>query len=132
MRLLLDTSAYSAFMRGHAEISAAVQSNEEIFLNSVILGELIAGFIKGGRRRKNENELRRFLASPRVGVLNVTEETAERYAVILNSLWPAGIPIPTNDIWIAASAMEHGLRLVTTDDHYQKVPQVMIDYFPVV
>jgi hypothetical protein len=41
-------------MRGHAEIRAAVQSNEEIFLNSVILGELIAGFIKGGRRRKNE------------------------------------------------------------------------------
>jgi tRNA(fMet)-specific endonuclease VapC len=132
MRLLLDTSAYSAFMRGHAEIKAAVQSNEEIFLNSVILGELIAGFIKGGRRRKNENELRRFLASPRVGVLDVTEETAERYAVILNSLWHAGTPIPTNDIWIAASAMEHGLRVVTTDDHYQKVPQVMIEYFPVV
>ena len=132
MRLLLDTSAYSAFMRGHAEIRAAVQSNEEIFLNSVILGELIAGFIKGGRRRKNENELRRFLASPRVGVLDVTEETAERYAVILNSLWRAGTPIPTNDIWIAASAMEHGLRLVTTDDHYQNVPQVMTDYFPVV
>jgi len=132
MRLLLDTSAYSAFMRGHAEISAAVQGNEEIFFNSVILGELIAGFIKGGRRRKNENELRRFLASPRVGVLDVTEETAERYAVILNSLWRAGTPIPTNDIWIAASAMEHGLRVVTTDDHYQKVPQVMIDYFPVV
>ena len=131
MRLLLDTSAYSAFMRGHAEISAAVQSNEEIFLNSVILGELIAGFIKGGRRRKNENELRRFLASPRVGVLGVTEETAERYALILNSLWRAGTPIPTNDIWIAASAMEYGLRLVTTDDHYQKVPQVMVDHFPV-
>jgi tRNA(fMet)-specific endonuclease VapC len=132
MRLLLDTSAYSAFMKGHAEISAAVQGNEEIFLNSIILGELIAGFIKGGRRRKNENELRRFLASPRVGVLDVTEETAERYAVILNSLWRAGTPIPTNDIWIAASAMEHGLRVVTTDDHYQKVPQVLIDYFPVV
>lgn len=132
MRLLLDTSAYSAFMRGHAEIKAAVQSNEEIFLNSIILGELIAGFIKGGRKRKNENELRRFLASPRVGVLNVTEETAERYAVILNSLWRAGTPIPTNDIWIAASAMEHGLRVVTTDDHYQKIHQVMTDYFPVV
>ena len=132
MRLLLDTSAYSAFMRGHAEICAAVQDNEEIFLNSVILGELIAGFIKGGRRRKNENELRRLLASPRVGVLDVTEETAERYAVILNSLWRAGTPIPTNDIWIAASAMEHGLRLVTTDDHYQKVPQIMTDYFTVV
>ena len=132
MRLLLDTSAYSAFMRGHAETSAAVRGNEEIYLNSVILGELIAGFIKGGRRRKNENELRRLLASPRVGVLDVTDETAERYAVILNSLWRAGTPIPTNDIWIAASAMEHGLRLVTTDDYYQKVPQIMIDYFPIV
>jgi len=61
----------------------------------------------------------------------VTDQTAERYAVILNSLWRAGTPIPTNDIWIA-SAMEHGLRLVTTDDHYQKVPQIMIDYFPIV
>jgi predicted nucleic acid-binding protein len=48
MRLLLDTSAYSAFMRGHAEIRVAVQSNEEIFLNSVILGELIAGSSKTG------------------------------------------------------------------------------------
>ena len=45
MRFLLDTSAYSAFMRGHAKIRSAVQSNEEIFLSSVIVGELIAGFI---------------------------------------------------------------------------------------
>ena len=48
MRLLLDTSAYSAFMRGHAETSAAVRGNEEIYLNSVILGELIAGLSKAG------------------------------------------------------------------------------------
>jgi tRNA(fMet)-specific endonuclease VapC len=131
MRLLLDTSAYSAFMRGHAEIRSEVQANEEIFLSSVILGELIAGFIKGGRRRKNEGELRRFLASPRVGVMDITEETAERYAMILNSLWRTGTPIPTNDIWIAATAMEYGLRLVTTDAHYQNVSQIMVDYFPV-
>jgi len=124
MRLLLDTSAYSAFMRGHAEIRSAVQSNEEIFLNSVILGELIAGFIKGGRRRKNENELRRFLASPRVGVLDVTEETAERYAVILNSLWRTGTPIPTNDIWIAAVTIQNGLTLFTRDQHFEFVPRI--------
>src|SRR3972149_9295325 len=129
MRLLLDTSAYSAFMRGHAEIRSAVQSNEEIFLSSVIVGELIAGFIKGGRRRKNEGELKKFLASPRVGVLDVTEETAERYAVILNALWRAGTPIPTNDIWIAASAMQHGVRLLTGDAHYQRVTQVLVEYF---
>lgn len=130
MRLLLDTSAYSAFMRGHRGVCAAVKTNEEIYLNTVVMGELKAGFIKGNRRRKNENELRRFLVSPRVEVLDVTEETAERYAVILNSLWQAGTPIPTNDIWIAASAMEYGLRVVTTDEHYQRVPQIMVDYFP--
>jgi predicted nucleic acid-binding protein len=44
-------------------------------------------------------------------------------------LWQAGTPIPTNDIWIAATAMEYGLSVVTTDDHYQKIPQIMIDYF---
>jgi tRNA(fMet)-specific endonuclease VapC len=131
VRVLLDTSAYSAFMRGHADICSAIRANEEIFLNSVVIGELFAGFIRGSRRRKNEAELRRFLASPRVGVLEVTEETAERYAVILNSLWHAGTPIPTNDIWIAASAMEYGLRVVSTDEHYRKVPQIMVDYFRV-
>ena len=131
MRLMVDTSAYSAFMRGHGEIKAAVQEADEIFFNSIVLGELRAGFIKGRRQRKNNDELNAFLASPRVKLLDVTEETAERYAVILNSLWQAGTPIPTNDIWIAASAMEHGLELVTTDEHYQKVSQVIVNYFPV-
>ena len=131
MRLLLDTSAYSGFMRGHEEIRAVIRTNEEIFLNSVVIGELMAGFIKGGRRKKNEDELRRFLTSPRVSLLEVGEETAHRYAVILNSLWQAGTPIPTNDIWIAASAMEYGLCVVTTDEHYSKIPQILVDYFAV-
>ena len=131
MRLLVDTSAYSAFMRGHGEIKVALQEADEIFVNSIVLGELRAGFIKGRRRRKNDDELNTFLASPRVKLLDVTEETAERYAVILNSRWQAGTPIPTNDIWIAASAMEYGLELLTTDEHYQKVPQVIVNYFRV-
>jgi predicted nucleic acid-binding protein len=45
--------------------------------------------------------------------------------------WQAGIPIPTNDPWIAASAMEHGLRVLTTADHYQKILQIMVNYFAV-
>ena len=130
MRLLVDTSAYSGFMRGHPEIKVAIQEADEIFVNSIVLGELGAGFIKGRRRRKNEAELKRFLGSPRVNLVDVTENTAERYAVILNSLWQARTPIPTNDIWIAASAMEHGLQVLTTDDHYQKVPQILVKHFP--
>jgi tRNA(fMet)-specific endonuclease VapC len=130
MRLLVDTSAYSAFMRGHPAIKSSLQRADEIIVNTIVLGELAAGFIKGRRRGKNQEELRRFLSSPRVNVVDVTEETAERYGVILNSLWKAGTPIPTNDIWIAASAMEHGLQILTTDAHYQKVGQVMVEHFP--
>lgn len=130
-RVLLDTSAYSAFMRGHPEVKLVLQRAEEIYLNPIILGELSAGFMRGKRRKKNEKELREFLSSPRVKVVDVDEGTAERYAVILDSLWSAGVPIPTNDIWIGASAMQHGLRVLTTDAHYQQVIQVIVDCFEV-
>src|SRR3989338_169188 len=127
-RLLLDTSAYSAFMRGHGEIKLALQEADEICLNVVVLGELLAGFMRGKRRRRNEGDLKTFLGSTRVRILDVNEETAERYAVILDSLWRAGTPIPTNDIWIAATAMQHGLHLLTTDAHYREVSQIIVDY----
>ncbi len=127
-RLLLDTSGYSAFMRGHSEVVAALQEADEVCFNPVILGELLAGFMRGKRRKKNESELKMFLQSPRVKILDVNAETAERYAAILNSLWKAGTPIPTNDIWIAATAMQHGLHLLTTDAHYQKVSQIIVNY----
>jgi predicted nucleic acid-binding protein len=116
-------------MRGHPAIKSSLQRADEIIVNTIVLGELASGFIKGRRRGKNQEELRRFLSSPRVNVVDVTEETAERYGVILNSLWKTGTPIPTNDIWIAASAMEHGLQILTTDADYQKVGQVLVEHF---
>lgn len=130
MRVLLDTSAYSAFLRGHEDIKRELQRAEALYLNPIVLGELQAGFHKGKHRRKNEEILRQFLASPRVQRVPVDEGTAERYAVIINALWAAGTPIPTNDLWIAASAMQHGLIVLTTDDHYQKVAQVIAHCFP--
>jgi tRNA(fMet)-specific endonuclease VapC len=129
MRVLIDTSAYSAFMRGHSGCKRAIQEADEIVVTPVILGELHAGFMRGKLKDKNRQELRTFLSSPRVNVLNLDESTSERYAAILHSLWQAGTPIPTNDIWIAASAMQYGLRVLTTDSHYQKVDQVIVDYF---
>jgi len=125
--VLLDTCAYSAFKRGHAEVTRILQESETVALSAVVLGELLAGFRRGQHRRKNETELRAFLDSPRVMVLGLLEETAARYAAILDSLRRAGTPIPTNDLWIAASAWEHGLRLVTTDRHFEQVPQVALD-----
>ena len=126
MRVLLDTSAYSAFFRGHPEVKTCLQKADEIARTPIVLGELRAGFVRGRHARKNERELEAFLASPRVRVLTMDEETAHRYAVILTALWKAGTPIPTNDLWIAASAMQYGLEILTTDVHFQKVQPVIV------
>ncbi len=129
-RVLLDTSAYSAFMRGDPTVKEMLQTVDAICVNAVVLGELRAGFLRGRMQPKNEARLRQFLASPRVSAVTIDEETAERYAVILNALWNAGTPIPTNDIWIAASAMQYGLAVITTDAHFLKIPQILVWHSP--
>lgn len=129
-RVLLDTSGYSAFMRGDATVKEMLQTADAIYVNAVVLGELRIGFLRGRLRQKNEGRLRQFLASSRVSALVVDEDTAERYAVILDALWTAGTPIPTNDIWIAASAMQYGLTVITTDAHFLKIPQILVCHVP--
>ena len=125
-KVMLDTSAYSAFLRGNAEVNQALQAAEEIYLNPVVLGELYAGFAQGNREKKNKEILKEFLASPRVQIAVIDEETAERYTAILTYLWAKGKPLPTNDLWIASTAMQHGLKLITTDGNYREVPQIIV------
>jgi tRNA(fMet)-specific endonuclease VapC len=125
-RLTLDTSAYSAFKRGHPEVVRRLRHTEEILLPSIVLGELLGGFEAGGRSRRNRDELRLFLESPRVRVVSITESTAERHAAIYASLRSVGKPIPTNDLWIAASTMEHGTELVTLDRDFSQVAQILV------
>lgn len=127
-RVLLDTSAYSAFLRGNAEVKLAIQQADEIFLNPVIFGELLAGFAMGKHEKKNKAVLQEFLSSPRVKLIGMDEETSERYAVIVSHLRKLGATIPTNDLWIAASAMQYGLKVLTTDSHYLKVPQIITEW----
>ena len=128
-RILLDSSAYSAYMEGHPALQEPVQRAAGVHLNAVVLGELLAGFKKGSRTRQNEERLRRFVAASRVRVMYVDEETAVPYAAIKDYLRRAGTPIPTNDVWIAATAFQHGLRLQTLDAHFLRVPQIIVDLF---
>jgi tRNA(fMet)-specific endonuclease VapC len=125
-RILVDTSAYSALLRGHDGVQKHLQLAEEIYINPIVLGELRAGFEKGRQGGKNEGYLQRFISSPRVTILPIDAETSERYAFILNALWEDGAPTPTNDIWIAATAMQHGLAVLTTDAHFLKIAQVLV------
>ena len=125
-RLTLDTSAYSAFKRGHTGVVGHIRRAEEILLPSIVLGELLGGFEAGQRSRRNRDELDLFRESPRVRLVSIGVATAERYAVIYASLRAVGQPIPTNDLWIAASAMEHGTELVTLDRDFAHVAQILV------
>ncbi len=131
MRVLLDTSAYSAFRRGHPGAVEALRVASFIGLTAVVLGELLSGFILGHREAQNRQELREFLASPRVHILPMGLETGERFAVIYRLLRELGRPVPTNDLWIAAAAMEHGLRVLTADAHYKTIPVILTELLEV-
>lgn len=129
--VLLDTSAYSGFMRGFNPMVRAVRTAGELVFTPIVLGELRAGFRRGKRAVENEQQLQEFLASPRVRVIALDAATSERYAAILSNLLDRGTPIPTNDLWIAASAMQFGLRVLTADAHFSHVQQILVEYIDV-
>ena len=126
MNVTLDTSAYSQMRRGNQAILDVVRRSETIALSAIVLGELHSGFRAGNRCAENIAQLAQFLSKPSVRVLNVTEETALRYAEIDVYLRKRGRPIPRNDVWIAAVALEHGLHLVTLDAHFREIPLLLI------
>ncbi len=120
-RLLIDTIIYSYAFRGDREVVGLLQKAEEIGFSSISIGELLSGFKGGSKESENIAELSEFLDSPRVVLYVVDEETAGFYAEILHHLKTDGYPIPTNDIWIAATAFQHGLKLYSKDSHFKSV-----------
>lgn len=128
-RLLLDTTAYSAMRRGDDRLVEPLREASEVALTPVVLGELLYGFAGGRLERENRRLLRAFLETERVRVVDIDEETAERYAAIRDHLRRQGTPIPTNDLWIAASAAQHGLTVLSLDKHFKDVPQILLLYF---
>lgn len=120
-QLLIDTNVYVAFKRSEPRIVELLRHAETIAVNVVVLGELLAGFRGGIREAVNRKELDQFLDSPRVEVLVLDESSAEFFALVFNNLKQIGKPVPTNDIWIAATAMQHGLTLATLDSHFSNV-----------
>jgi tRNA(fMet)-specific endonuclease VapC len=120
----LDTSAYSNFRRGNEEVAALLDQAEVVGVPTVALGELRTGFLLGDRRRRNEAELDAFLDNPVVQVLLVDPETSRHYAEIVAELLKAGSPVPTNDIWIAATAARNGTTVLTCDNHFERIGRV--------
>lgn len=124
MKLLLDTNRYTDFVRDEPLAVATVQAANRVFLPFITLAELRAGFAFGTKTRENEATLTRVLQRSTVSVLYADSETTHHYAAIYGQLRRQGTPIPTNDLWIAALAIQYELVLFSRDPHFQKVPQL--------
>lgn len=111
-------------MRGEPGVVEAIDAAEWIGVPSIVLGELHTGFVAGRHARRNEEELERFLAHPVVEELPVDHDVARIYAEIVDTLRKRGTPLPTNDIWIAATAARVGATLLTFDAHFAAVERV--------
>ncbi len=121
-KVLIDTNIYSLAMKGDVAVVNALRKIDQIGFSAISAGELFSGFKGGNREDKNREELNVFMDSPRVVVHTIDVTTADFYASILNNLKVSGTPIPTNDIWIAAVAFQHGYKLFTKDKHFELVP----------
>ena len=125
-RILLDTNAYVSFLAGGETVYQAMASADAVLMSVFVIGELLAGFRGGSRFDENRRRLEVFLSKPTVSVLDATVETSECFGHIKHLLKKAGTPIPINDVWIAAHAMEAGAVLFTSDSHFEKVPGLRI------
>ena len=124
LRLALDANRYVDFCKGLEAAVDPLRRASEIVVPFIVLAELRAGFRCSGRSQHNERILARFLQSPRVTVLFADEATTHFYAELFAELREAGTPIPTNDLWIAALAVQHDLTLCTRDRHFNRLPRI--------
>jgi tRNA(fMet)-specific endonuclease VapC len=125
-QILLDTNAYVRFLAGDERVLASLAGADRVYVSVFVLGELNAGFRAGKKGRENRRILESFLEKSSVAVLEATRETAEIFGIVKDSLRKAGKPIPVNDVWIAAHALETGSVLVTYDAHFRAVPGLRI------
>jgi tRNA(fMet)-specific endonuclease VapC len=120
-RILIDTNIYSYALRGVVDVVEELRSADEIAICAISIGELLTGFKQGVREKENRKELAKFMDSPRVRVVTIDEETGEYYAEIIDHLKKNGSPIPTNDVWIGAAALQHGYKLYSKDKHFKSI-----------
>jgi tRNA(fMet)-specific endonuclease VapC len=124
MRVALDTNRLTDLFQGDANLASFLGSCDEVWIPFVVLAEMKAGFYGGTRQIQNEVLLSNLLRRETVAILYADRETAEHYARLFVQLKRAGTPVPDNDLWIAALAMEHDLALIARDRLFDYVPQL--------
>jgi predicted nucleic acid-binding protein len=126
LNFVLDTNAYSDYLRGNESVFSKLNSADIIFFPVIVIGELKRGFYYGRKVTQNLETLGRFLTKSRVRILEINAETAEQYGQLAAYLKRNGTPIPSNDIWIAALCVQYDLPLLTRDSDFQYLPQIQL------
>jgi len=124
-RYLLDTNIVIALFANETSATERLGEVEEVFVPSVVLGELYYGARRSRRVEENVAHIDEFAA--RNVVLSCDAETARRYGEVKNGLRQKGHPIPENDIWIAAIALQNDLTLVARNAHFGEVETLQVE-----
>ena len=120
-RILFDTNILIPYLRNPEAFSGKVMSYDRIVLTPTVLGEFRTGITPTKQGAENLRALDDFLLNPAVEECPVSFQTSNYYARIFQMLKRQGTPIPTNDIWIAAVAMQIGCDLYTNDEHFNHI-----------
>ena len=120
--MILDTNALSAWADGLPAVEPVLQAARRLVVPCIVLGEYYYGIRQSNRRRRYEYWLRRYL--PDLDIVGVTHATAGIYADIRLELKRSASPIPTNDAWIAALALQYGVPILSNDTHFDRVDRV--------
>ena len=123
-KFLLDTNIIIALFAGDESVKARLAEAEEVFVPSIAVGELFFGARKSTRIQENLQRVEDLVAE--TPVLACGTETARLYGAVKNTLRLKGHPIPENDLWIAAIALEHNLALVTRDSHFAEITDLQV------
>ena len=125
--LVLDTNILIDFCQNpSAHRRTDISSFEQMLIPSIVLGEFMAGVFATRKGNEALSSLQQLIACPSVKVVPITERTSEMYAKVYQALRAQGRPIPQNDMWIAASALEHGADIATHDEHFKLVPMLTV------
>ena len=120
--MILDTNALSAFVDGDAGVGDILRRQARVAIPVIVLGEFRSGIAESRHRADYEAWLESELTH--FDVLAVTDETAFAYASLRVALRRLGRPIPANDVWIAALALQHRLPVLSRDQHFDAVPDI--------
>lgn len=120
--MILDTNAVSGLLEGHAALEALLAREVRHELPVIVIGEYRYGLARSRLRRRLLPLFEELIRESTV--LPVTTATAAAYATVRESLRVQGTPIPENDVWISALAIEHRLDIVSRDTDFDQVPGV--------